>query len=455
MAFEISPTGSSHTPLLPADVAGKPAAENTAAGNMAEILGRAIYIASAAHAAGLVSNANGSPCIDAPTITFSPEDLAAQLASLTSKTKDAQTAAAINGLQTSRQQMEAKTQEGIAKIQEWKANTIEAAATAKKAAEKSWFEKICNAIMGVVLTIVAAPLIVSGVGAPLFAMAVGMAIDSCTDCVNNSRALEDPPREPLESFGNPLNQLASVIVTHGESLYALNNELEAATARGDESEVTRLTNKKELVEARAGVMTAVCTMLANPGALMVNPGLAGDLVSGSMKIDYAKEIEAARASGDTAKVQELENMIYKAEMITTIVATVAVAIVGIVATVLTAGAASGLLLSNIAKITMAAGEIAMASVNIAKSGMAIETSGLKLDAAESTRDASNAQAAAAKIDAQKLMVQKFMETNQEDVKKLIQELMESITVVSQIIMAAGAARSEVSANISAAKSNTA
>ena len=61
----------------------------------------------------------------------------------------------------------------------------------------------------------------------------------------------------------------------------------------------------------------------------------------------------------------------------------------------------------------------------------------------------------AKIDAKKLMIQKFMEENQDDVKKLVQEIMENATLVSQMINAAGSTRSAINANLSAGKLNTA
>jgi hypothetical protein len=188
---------------------------------------------------------------------------------------------------------------------------------------------------------------------------------------------------------------------------------------------------------------------------MINPGIVGTIVSDSMKIDLADELKAARASGDPAEIQRIENEIYKAEMIATIATTVCVAIGGIAATVLTGGAASGMLMSNIAKVSMTAGEIAAASVNIAKSSMSIETSRLTLNAAESTRDASYAQAEVAKIDAKKLLIQRFMEENQEDVKKLVQELMDNATLVSQMINSASSTGSVLTANLSAGKFNPA
>lgn len=456
MATEIGAVSPNYTssPVSDGPVEGAKT-KGPAAGNMHSSEVPTQYVGLEQGDGGSISNANGSPCIGAPAISLSPEDMAIQLASLTTKTKDEQTAAAVNGLQLSKQQMAAKAQEGITKIKEWEAKTIEAAAKAKEAAEQSWFEKVCNAIVGVVLAVVTAPLALTGVGTPLFAMAVGMAIDSVTACVNNARALEDPPREPLESFGNPLNQLVSCMVNDGQSLYALNQELEAAKARGDESEVTRLTDKKDSVSAKAGLITSVMSMVTCPVTVLVNPGIVGTVVSSSMKIHLADDLAAAKASGDAAKVQEIEGEIYKAEMITTIVTTLIVAAVGIAATIMSGGAAAGLVVSNVAKISMAAGEIAMASINIAKSGMAIENSNLQLSAAESTRDASYAQADAAKIDAKKLMIQKFMEENQDDVKKLVQEIMENATLVSQMINAAGSTRSAMNANLSAGKLNTA
>jgi hypothetical protein len=453
MTTPVSSSGSTvpaYNPQLPAggQVTGTSGTERTAAGNLDTTQTTTQQAAIGQTSSNRISNANGSPCIGSPSMAFSPADLAIQLASLTSKTKEGQTETSLNGLETSKLKMLAAAKEGIEKIKEWTANTIEAEATAREAAEQSWFEKICNAIVGVVLAVITAPLALTGVGAPLFAMALGMAIDSCTACVNNARALETPPRDPIESFGNPLNKLVELAIVGPAQ-----GELDAAKAEvpQDEKKIAALQDKVDLLKTKSELITAVMTMVANPAAILLNPGILGTVVANSMKIDLADDLAAAKASGDPAKVAEIEKEILKAEMITTIVATVIVAIAGIVATVMTGGAASGMLVSNIAKITAAAGEIAMASINIAKSGMAIETSKLTLSAAESTRDASYAQADAAKLDAKKLMMQKFMEEGQEDVKKLVQELMEGVTLVSQMINSAGNTGSAVTANLSDGK----
>ena len=259
-------------------------------------------------------------------MAFSPADLAIQLASLTSKTKEGQTETSLNGLELSKQKMLAAAAEGITKINEWTANTIEAAAKAKEAAEQSWFEKICNAIVGVVLAVITAPLALTGVGAPLFAMALGMAIDSCTACVNNARALETPPRDPIESIGNPLNKLVELAIVGPAQ-----GELDAAKAEvpQDEKKIAALQDKVDLLKTKSELITAVMTMVANPAAILLNPGILGTVVANSMKIDLADDLAAAKASGDPAKVAEIEKEILKAEMITTIVATVIVAIAGI------------------------------------------------------------------------------------------------------------------------------
>jgi hypothetical protein len=453
MTTPLAPSGSTvpaYTPQTPADgqVTGTSGTEGTAKGNLDTTQTTTQQVGSGQTNTNSISNANGSPCIGRPILPFSPADLAIQLASLTSKTKDAQTTAAVNGLELTNNKMLASAKDGIQKIKDYEAATIEAAAKAKEAAEQSWFEKICNAVVGVVLVVLAAPLLMTGVGAPLFCMALGMAIDSCTACVNNSRALETPPRDPIESFGNPLNQLMELAIAGPTK-----DELAAAEKEvpRDEGKITALKDKLEFLLAKSELVTALMTAVTNPAAVLVNPGIVGTLVSNTMKMNLADDLAAAKASGDPAKVQEIENEILKAENIATIVTTVIVAIAGIVATVLTAGAASGLVLSSAAKIGMAAGEIAMASVNIAKSGMAIENTKLTQSAAESTRDASYAQADVAKLDAKKLMLQKFMEEGQEDVKKLVQELMEGITLVSQMINSAGNTGSAMTANLSDGK----
>jgi hypothetical protein len=453
MTAPLAPSGSTlpaYNPQLPAggQVTGTSGTEGTPKGNLDTTQTPAQLAGTGRTSSNSISNANGSPCIGSPSMAFSPADLAIQLAALTSKTKEGQTETSLNGLELSKIKMLAAAAEGIDKINEWTTNTIEAAAKAKEAAEQSWFEKICNAIVGVVLAVVTAPLALTGLGTPLFAMALGMAIDSCTACVNNARALETPPRDPIESFGNPLNKLIELAIVGPAQ-----GELDAAKAEDppDEKKIALLQDKVDLLKTKSELVTAVMTMVSSPCAILLNPGIVGTVVADSMKIDLAADLAAAKASGDPAKVQEIENEIMKAEMITTIAMTVIIAAAAIAATVMTGGAAAGMVVSSVGKITMASGEIAMASINIAKSGMAIETSKLTLSAAESTRDASYAQADMAKLDAKKLLLQKMMEEGQEDVKKLVQELMESVTLVSQMINSAGNTGSAVTANLSDGK----
>ena len=79
-----------------------------AKGNLGAPSTQTQYVREGSNSADGLSNSNGSPCIGNPILPFAPADLAMVLAALTTKTKDAQMAAGVNGLQLSKIQMEAK-----------------------------------------------------------------------------------------------------------------------------------------------------------------------------------------------------------------------------------------------------------------------------------------------------------------------------------------------------------
>jgi hypothetical protein len=457
----------------PPAVSGAKVAGTTPSGNLAAHTTQTQYVREESTSAGSISNSNGSPCIGNPILPFAPADLAMVLAALTSKTKDAQMAAGVNGLQLSKIQMEAKSDEAIGKIKQWGVDSQAALDKAKEAVETSWWQDIGNAIGAVCLAVVAAPLAITGFGAPLAAMAIGMAIDTCTTCENNTRALQDPPGKPVESFGNPLTQLVSCAVM-GEwiTVYDLKTQLAEEQDKpggGDAKRVKELQAKIEQVDAKASLITNVVSIVVNPMAMMVNPAMVGSIVGDSMTIHLQAQLEAAINANppDPAKVQEIRGQISEVEMYVNIGVTIAIAAVTIACTLgsgtgaavasvaKTAATTAVQATSTISKVAITTAEVAGAAVSIASSANSIVVANIRLDGAESERDASLALAEVSKIDAKKLFIQQFMEDNQNQIKKLVQELMDNATVVSQMINSAGSTGTAMAVNLSTGKFNIA
>lgn len=336
---------------------------------------------------------SNAPEIEGVTINFSPEDMAAALQVLQGKTQDAQIKVAQEGLQTSKVKMDEQNTRAINKIKEWIKASQDAAAKQKVSGVTDWFAKI-GAFLGAVFAVVAAAaatIATGGAAAPLLAMAVlgvvgaGMSLASAI-----SQELGGPPLD--------LNSLM----------------MKACTAI-----LTAVGVPADKVEAASKVMAGALAVLV-PALLVTDPSLIGNLVGGIAVLGGADPMQAAIATA-----------------VITALATFAVMAVSIVASGGTAA------IDGTAKTVMTFSKVAQAVVGVVSGTASVVGGGYKIAAAFDEHKAAAAQAAKKAFDAIIARLSKQMEDDREELKKVLQQMMDGVTVVSQMIAAAADSRSQI------------
>lgn len=105
------------------------------------------------------------------------------------------------------------------------------------------------------------------------------------------------------------------------------------------------------------------------------------------------------------------------------------------------------IMSKAIKFTMDLSKVATPVAGIVTGLTDVAQGGFKIAGAYDTRAASNLQADKVKIDAILAKLQQQMEEGRDDIKKVMDEIMEGMSIVSQMIAAAGASRSQITSNM--------
>lgn len=127
-----------------------------------------------------------------------------------------------------------------------------------------------------------------------------------------------------------------------------------------------------------------------------------------------------------------------------VVATIAIMVASVA---LTGGASTVSQLGDISKTILTASRIGQAVAGVATGATQAAKGGVDIAVAKDEKDVSLLQADKKSIDAILAKLQKQMEDQREDVKKVMDEMMEGMTAVSKMINAASESRSQLSANI--------
>jgi hypothetical protein len=310
-----------------------------------------------------ISNGNGAPQIDGISLSFSPEDMAAALATLQSKTQQQQINSAQKGIETNKNKVDQQNQRQMGKIQDWIKKCQEASAKQKASGILGWFKRIFTAVAAVFAVVVAAVVttVSAGAGAALLALATLALLHAALDIAG------------------------------------------AAGAKGD-------TFEKALKFSDLG--TAIGTGIG----------------------------EAAKKLGAN-------------ERDVGIVCTVFTTAVTMAVAVGTAVATGGLSISSsVAKVAMSASRLGEAVTGVLNGATGAASGGLEIAAGADIRDADNIQADRKEIAAVIAKLQKQMEEEGDDLKKVLNEMMNGMSIVSQMINAAGESRAQLAANLSASKS---
>jgi hypothetical protein len=128
----------------------------------------------------------------------------------------------------------------------------------------------------------------------------------------------------------------------------------------------------------------------------------------------------------------------------TVVATIAI----MAGTIAASGGAAAGQLSNIGKMVSIGARIGQAATGVASGATSIAEGAVTIEAAGYEKAATDAQADKKSIDAVIAKLTKQMEDDREDIKKVMDEMMEGMNIVSQMINAAGQSRAQLSANLS-------
>ena len=313
------------------------------------------------HNGSLVTNANGAPQLGSISINFSPDDLAATLIVLQSKTQEAQLTTAKEGLITSNKKLEDQKQRTLDKIKDWADKCKAAEAKAKVGGIVEWFKKSFTAIAAVFAVVAASIATVStGFAAlPLLLLALAAVVPTLTSLASDiDKARGGKGFDHLLKWTDPSSALGNGIAN-----------------------LFKLIGVNEEAAAIIAVSVTIATTLAILVAAVMLTGNAGAAVDG-----VSKTILVASRVGQAV-----------------------------------AGVAGGL--------TQAA------------------KGGLDIAVAHYQRDAAVIQSDRKKIDAIIAKLQQQMEEGREDIKKVLDEIMEGMNIVSQMISASNASRSQITSNL--------
>ncbi|MEC4720733.1 type III secretion system translocon subunit SctE [Noviherbaspirillum sp. CPCC 100848] len=350
-----------------------------------------------------VTNSSGAPMLDGVSLTFSPEDMAAALQALQSKTADGQMRTAKEGLDTNRKKMEDTNARSMAKLNEWVQKSKEAEEKSKVGKIFGWITKIASFIAAVVGVAVAAVATVAsgGAAAPMLAFAaIGLAAATVSLASAVSQELGGPALEPSALIAKAMTKL-----------------------------LTSLGMDQKQAESLGKVLAGAAVLAAGAGVLvMMDPALIGNMLGGAAELMGADE---------------------KTSMYLSLAVTVAVSLAMTIAmTVATGGMGAGAAVGEVAKTVQVVGTVAKAASGVAAGAGMVGKGVMDIQAAGSQKTADLAAADRKQMDAVLMRLQKQMEDDREELKKVMDQLMEGYSVVTKMINEAGNSRAQLAANIS-------
>lgn len=385
-------------PQTPMADAAQPAA-GVRALDSAALLGTQAKSGAAASGAALISNANGAPTIGGVAISFSAEDLTAALAVLQGKTQDAQLRTAKEGLGVTRQKMQENHKKSLEKIKTWIKKCESAAAKSKLGGIFGWIGKIAAFLASAIATValaVATPF-TAGATAPLLALAV---IGLVGSTMSLASAVSQAAGGPALEISTLMTKACSAFL---KAVGVPQEKLEAAS---------------RIMAGALGAMT---------GAMLADPQLLGGMVSSVAQLSITDQSKAA--------------------IVGAIFSTLACIALTVVTAVATAGAGSGKAVADIAKTLPQMAKIAQHAARATSAVASTVQGGLNVGVSIDEHAAASAQVDRKLFSAMLVKLQAQMEEDQEQIKKVVEEIQNGLSVVSQMIASAGESRSQIAANL--------
>lgn len=330
------------------------------------------------------------PNLAAPAKAFSGDEMIALLRTLQEKSQNNQLEGAKKNIETSQIQADQNHAQQLEKIEEW----IEKCEKAKKSGIFGkifgWIGKIAAFVASLVavVALAAGSVVTGGAATPLLALAT-------IALVSSGMALADQVSQEL---GGPNISISNALTTiMGKMLQAFGVPEETAN--------------------KIGKTLAGATALLMPAMLLVEPSMLGDMITGIC---------------DLAGVDEKTLGIIS--MVATVIASVAIAIA---MAVISGGTAAG---ATVAKIAQVAGQITAGVSQVGQGASNIATAKHQADAEKTIADRQ-------KLTALMVELQKNMEDEREEIKKIITEIDEGMQAVSRLINDISDSMSQITHNL--------
>ena len=376
-----------------------------------------------------LAGTNTPPSLPAPMMEFSAEDMALVLTTLQNKTSEIQLITAKEGLNITKKKMEDLNAKAMDKLKEAIASAEKAAKGDKANLVMGWLGKVggfLGAVLGVVLATVAT-IATAGAAAPLLVLAAaGMVGATFALAGQISTSIGGPPLD--------LASLAKLVVS--KILDAmLDGIADAKGLKGSDRAAFKESNEKYVAgisQIVAGV--AACTSLA---VIAAEPALFGNMVGGI----------AILAGADEAKVAIISASFTAAAALVVAAATVVIAFA-------TAGVGAGAAITAAMKVVTAIGQIAQAGMAVAQGALGVAQGAVSIVKANEQHKGDMAMVDKKMISGLLIKLQKDMEEGKDDIKKVIDQIMESMTLVSQMINSGAQNRAQINSNMGGGRMNT-
>lgn len=343
------------------------------------------------------------PSIDAPLMECAPEDMIAFIGAIISKTQEGQLRTAREGIDVSQRKLEERHSATMAKINEWIQKTKDADSNSGPGGIFGWMKRIggpAAAFIGIVVA-TAATIATMGAAAPLLVGFLALGIVTSSMALASQIAQEAGYEQPLD-VSYWLAKGFSTMLTDGFGV------------KGEDA-----VNGGKILSGAA------------IGLAVVDPKILGNLTGGIAGFSGADETQMAIVEGTFA-----------------VVATVAVMIVGMAASAGKLGKAADAVekLSNLGKGAQAVatyGRIVQSGATMSNGTASIGSGAIDAMKAGDQRDAALAQSDKQSIQATIMKIQRLMEEEREALKKVMDEMSNVTSVVTDVLASAASTRSQV------------
>ncbi len=349
--------------------------------------------------AALIANGHGAPAIGAVMAPFSPVEMTLILQGLKIKTEDAQLRTVKEGLGITRQKLAQEHKNSLEKLTESIKKSESAESKSKVSKIFGWVAKV-GAVVGSLVAIaglVGVTGLTGGAAAPLLALAV------------------------IGLVGATISLTSAIVQAAGGPPVDINS----AMTWGCKAVLKIVGVPEEKLEGASKIMAGALGMVT--GAVLLDSQLVGSLAAGIVELTSDSSNWAAIIGATVAAV-----------------ASVAIAVVMACAT---GGAGAGEAVKEILQAVPQVAKVAQAAIAGVSAGGTLVTAGMNIDVSFDEHASAVAQVDRQKFSAVIAKLQALMETDTEQITKIVKEMQESIAAVSKMIAAAGESRSQIAANI--------